>query len=507
MPMGHFRVFVPAGLSAPTPWVVILSTPVPTLPPRAAARAARAARSGDTSLILPVACSEHLASAHLIVIASPMATSAFSASVAIAPRLSGGRDSRRAAAVPAEKRRAFVVPFASRSPAVAFVDVVDDVADDAGIVLKPFQDGMQKVSMFGVSHMTNNFEAAEHILRTKPRSVVVETALCKQHGAQRGTVLNFAEIFASIHVGGMSGADEALQFITRVAHQLRLEEHPLEKSPFWAQMKTQLPAEALVYAATFAVDARLVFGDRPKETTYRRLVSCPTLSELDQTFGNQSTRNYRLLLPEDHPEAAIPPPKEDDMFEKVCISERDTILAHTIREEAAADGKSGEVVAVVGADHLPGVEKEWEAMVSSGGATVGEEAMAELLRAPETVSDDIGVRLAIMQRLLGLRCTESLVADANAALDADLAALEGDDIIAFNASSEIYGSARMLLACCEDRKVFDAVVSGVEKSDFQKELQPMTDVRPSKGGAGWSEDALVWLRTAAAVDLTVLQGA
>jgi hypothetical protein len=70
-----------------------------------------------------------------------------------------------------------------------------------------------------------------------------------------------------------------------------------------------------VYAAAFAVDARLVFGDRPKETTYRRLLSCPTLAELDETFGNQSERNYRLLLPEDHPLAAVPPMPAHDKFE------------------------------------------------------------------------------------------------------------------------------------------------------------------------------------------------
>jgi hypothetical protein len=32
-------------------------------------------------------------------------------------------------------------------------------------------------------------------------------------------------------------ANESLQFITRVAHQLRLEALPLEKSPFWLHMK------------------------------------------------------------------------------------------------------------------------------------------------------------------------------------------------------------------------------------------------------------------------------
>jgi hypothetical protein len=38
---------------------------------------------------------------------------------------------------------------------------------------------------------------------------------------RRGTVFNFADIFAAIHVGGQDDADESLKFITRVAHQLR----------------------------------------------------------------------------------------------------------------------------------------------------------------------------------------------------------------------------------------------------------------------------------------------
>mmetsp|Transcript_18680 Transcript_18680/g.29897 ORF Transcript_18680/g.29897 Transcript_18680/m.29897 type:complete len:461 (-) Transcript_18680:501-1883(-) len=404
-------------------------------------------------------------------------------------------------------RRAAAATAAARSPSVTFVDVVDEAVDDAGAAQKPFQAGMPDVTVFGVSHLTNSFEAAEHILRTKPRSVVVETALCKEHAAERGTAFNFAQIFAAIHVGGQTDADESLKFITRVAHQLRLEAHPLETSPFWENMKTQLPAEPLVYAAAFAVDARLVFGDRPKETTYRRLVSCPTLAELDQTFGNQSARNYRLLLPDGHPEAVLRPPAPGDAFETVCIAERDDILAHTIREEAARDGAPGAVVAVMGADHVAGVERKLSEMVASGGdGGAGEAELAALLQAPETAADDLGVRLAITQRLLGLRCTESLVADANAALDADLSALVGDDIIAFNATSEIYGSARMLLACVEDSALLDAVIGGVHRSDFGEVLAPMRDVRPSRGGRGWSQDALAWLRTAAGVDLSVLQG-
>ena len=167
-------------------------------------------------------------------------------------------------------------------------------------------------------------------------------------------------------------------------------------------------------------------------------MSCPTLAELDATFGNQSERNYRLLLPEDHPQATIPPAKADDVFENVCINERDVILAHTIYEEATMEGVPGEVVAVVGSDHLAGVERNWTEMVETGGKSrTSQERLDELLAAPDTTRDAIGTRLAIMQRLLGLRCTESLVQDAFKALDDDMNTLEGEEIIAFNATSEI----------------------------------------------------------------------
>jgi hypothetical protein len=128
-------------------------------------------------------------------------------------------------------------PRASRSPSAYFVDVTDA---DPGVKLAPFEPGMRDATVFGVSHMTNAHEAAEHILVNAPASVVVETGLCKEHGAARGTTFKFDEIFTAIEIGGAKAtAEESLQFITRVAHQLRLEERPLHKSPFWQSMKTQ----------------------------------------------------------------------------------------------------------------------------------------------------------------------------------------------------------------------------------------------------------------------------
>ena len=193
-----------------------------------------------------------------------------------------------------------------------------------------------------------------------------------------------------------------------------------------------------------------------------------------------------------------------DAFERVCIDEQDTILAHTIYEEAALQGTPGVVVAVVGSDHLAGVERRWEEMVASGGKSrASAEEIDALLTAPETTRENVGARLAIMQRLLGLRCTESLVSDAFEALDADMNTLEGDEIIAFNATSEVYGAPRMLLAAAAGGR---RRRGGGEREGrgLQEGLEPMRAVRPANGGVGWSEEAIVWLRTTGAVDVSSL---
>ena len=91
------------------------------------------------------------------------------------------------------------------------------------------------------------------------------------------------------------------------------------------------------------------------------------------------------------------------------------------------------------------------------------------------------------------------------ALDDDMNKLVGDEIIAFNATSELYGSARMLLSCVEDVDLREAVIGGF-KCEMEEVLEPVREVRPSKGGTGWSEDAIVWLRTSSSVDLVPLCG-
>ena len=65
----------------------------------------------------------------------------------------------------------------------------------------------------------------------------------------------------------------------------------------------QFGGEQLAYIAALAVGAALIFGDQPKELTYQRLMSLPSLSDLDRTFGSQvrSPTSICLRIHKSHP--------------------------------------------------------------------------------------------------------------------------------------------------------------------------------------------------------------
>jgi len=350
---------------------------------------------------------------------------------------------------------------------------------------------------FGVSHLVEGaHDAAEYILRAKPKLVVVETAMTSDHGDATGNAVNY-EAGVSAMMVDASAAPEALIFVTRLAGALKGEVGEVADSPQWGHMKMQLPPEVLVYAAAFTVGATVVYGDRPKAVTYRRLMATPTLAELDGTFAAQSERNYRLLLPADHPLAAKANEKSGDFFEKVVIEERDCVLASTIREcvDKADDG--GEVVAVIGVDHVEGVARIYK---DAFAAAENEAKAQELCVVPDASADAPGVRIALAQRLMGLRCPPALVDDVMRTLSSDVQNLSANDMIEFELASEVYGSARMLMACVEDKEVLDAVVGGFNCDFSEDVLAPIRAVRPLNGGKGYSEDVINTLRTTSVVD-------
>lgn len=358
-----------------------------------------------------------------------------------------------------------------------------------------------RVVAFGVSHLEQGaHDAAEYILSRRPSVVVVETAVTSEHGDATGNVVTFEQGVSAMMVDA-SSAPEALIFVTRLAGALRGELEPMAKSPQWESMKSQLPPEVLVYAAAFAVGASVVYGDRPKAVTYRRLMAAPTVQELDATFAKQSERNYRLLLPEDHPLAKKANERTHDCFERIIIDERDRVLASTIRECADKVDANGTVVAVVGVDHIQGVAKIYKDKLET---SKNEAEVQEIMKTPEGTPDAPGVRIALAQRLMGLRCPPALVDDVMRTLSADVQALQGSDASDFEFVSEVYSSARMLMACVEDKEVLDSVIGGF-KCDFSKDvLGPIRAVRPSNGGKGYSDEVINALRTSSVVDFSAL---
>jgi len=347
---------------------------------------------------------------------------------------------------------------------------------------------------FGVAHVATEaaHDAAEFILKTKPAVVVVETAVTSAHGDERGNTLRYENGVQAMMMDGAE-ADEALVFVTRLAGMLLGELEAPEASEQWANMKTQLPPEVLVYAAAFVVRATIVYGDRPKRVTIKRLVSEPTLEALDGTFAKQSERNYRLLLPSDHPLASEASARTNDCFEEIIIDERDRVLAATIRECVRKTQKGEKVVAVLGVDHVAGVARLYKDPKNS--ALEDEEAIAALTAMPTTLPASAGARLAMAQRLMALRCPPALMNDVERTLEEDVASLSPEERANFDLVSEVYGSARMLMACVEDQRVLDAVISGY-KCDYSKDvLEAVRRVRPINGGTGWSDEIINALRT------------
>ena len=351
--------------------------------------------------------------------------------------------------------------------------------------------------MFGVSHLSTEgaHDAAEFILKTKPSLVVVETAVTSEHGDATGNAVNYEQGVTAMMVDAAT-APEALVFVTRLAGALKGELGPIADSPQWENMKAQLPPEVLVYAAAFAVGATVIYGDRPKAVTYKRLMATPTLEELDGTFAAQSERNYRLLLPEDHPLAAKANERVDDCFERIIIDERDCVMASTIKE-CAEKTDDGTVVAVIGVDHIAGVSRIYR---DNFAAAENDAKIAELNAAPEGAPDSMGVRVALAQRLMGLRCPPALVDDVMRTLSWDVQNLSAADANEFELVSEVYGSPRMLMACVEDKELLDAVIGGF-KCDYSEEvLAPVRAVRPINGGKGYSDEIVNALRTSSYVN-------
>lgn len=340
--------------------------------------------------------------------------------------------------------------------------------------------------MFGVQHCERQPHIADHILRTRPTAVVVETALNALHGAAAGTVLRLDD----------PGMAQQLQsdFYARMFYQLgcRLREEPEPwATSSWQTIVHQFGGEQLAYIAAFAAGAALTFGDRPKEATFLRLAVLPSLRELDAAFAAQSALNYREQLtgsPATSDWSAAPGEREQAV-ERIMVRERDHVLAHSLRDAALAAGPGATVVGVLGEAHLPGVR-----YLMQGGHWLSPEQLREVSSAPSAApggggdAGSAGVRRALVEAAVRLRCRPEVCA----ALDAALPPVPPDQLQQYLLTTELYGTCRMLLAGLSEAAL--AEVASGWRCDFHAVLDPVRAARPVNGGAGYDEELLQSLR-------------
>ena len=79
----------------------------------------------------------------------------------------------------------------------------------------------EKVTLFGITHTQKEYEAAEFILKSKPKFVVCETAVSAGHGEQHGNVVMFEQGVQQMMIN--PELDEALTFVTRLAAEMKSE--------------------------------------------------------------------------------------------------------------------------------------------------------------------------------------------------------------------------------------------------------------------------------------------
>lgn len=189
--------------------------------------------------------------------------------------------------------------------------------------------------------------AGELILANQPHSVVLESAMSTEFGSCTGNTLTAAD--------ADSGRSDqtALRVIFAVSDFLRSVQNP-SKSSEWAEVKQRMYGEQLAAVAALTVGARLVYGDLPKDVTFRRLLHGCSVTDLDRSFGHRSAQNFASLLGQHIPDL------ENDQAEKILMTDRECALCYSIEAAARGTAASGRgVVAIVGVPPM-GLHVTWQ---------------------------------------------------------------------------------------------------------------------------------------------------
>lgn len=343
--------------------------------------------------------------------------------------------------------------------------------------------GGAEILVFGVIHGDpGGYGIGDAILARRPATVVVETAVNDVHGSATGAVASMDECLAAT-----GGVDARTRAIAQIGARLSMLPDP-GSTELWGEVSRSpmFYSEHLAYAATWAVGARLLHGDRPKMVTYQRMLWQPTVEALDTAFGLQSAQNYVDLAPAMRPPAGDP----TAATEAILIGERDAVLLESLHKASLEAGEGAAVVGVVGASHLPGMRRLWEGegwrkVVAAGAHDLPPRGSPEEEGTPE-----FGVRRALFDGVIRLTCRPDVTADIMATLGVPP---PGPALEAYELAHELYGSCRMLLAVLE-RDQLAEVCSGW-RCDLWDVLAPLRAVRPVNGGPGYDEDLVLALRS------------
>ncbi|KAI3429568.1 hypothetical protein D9Q98_005655 [Chlorella vulgaris] len=358
-------------------------------------------------------------------------------------------------------------------------------------------EGGAAIHLFGVVHGGHESEVGEFILRQRPELVVVETALNAAHGSAHGNTVCRQDCLTFTHSTAPGSTDHRARTFAHYGVQLADMPHPLG-SHLWndlSQGSHSLYNEQLVYVAAFAVGAELVFGDRPKEVTYSRMLWLPSIVDLDHAFANMSASNYKDLVQPRAPAPPAPEPSETmtpvlgSRAEAALLGERDAILLSAVHKASLQCGSRASIVCVVGASHVAGMEQLWKS-----GRWRGMVAGQALLQAPSgprrpETAEDAGVRRALLEGVIRLTCRTDVQQDVQRVLGA----VPAESREAYSLAHELYGNARMLLAVLNREQLQDVCLGW--RCEMWDLLAPVRAARPVNGGSGIDRELVLELRT------------
>ena len=353
------------------------------------------------------------------------------------------------------------------------------------IWLQPPPNGA-KIALFGTVHAdTKDTRIGDFIVENRPKTVVVETAINASHGEATG---NTIDLESALKAGTDPLADRQTFGMASVAARLRDGENqdgnptPIQESETWRDLveSNMIYSEHLAYVAALSVEAGLVFGDRPKMVTYRRMLCCPSIADLDAAFGIQCWSNYHDLFSDTALEKT-----SDVLTEKILFQERDAVLLKSLHEASVNAGEGHTIVGVVGASHVPGMTKLWE-------SNAWEEIAARAAQVPDALDEDpeqFGIRRALFDAVIRMTCRGDVSIDAAMTLGPPPA----EAMDAYELTSELYGTTRMLLATLPKEKL-EKVCSGWNCDPWEL-LEPIRKVRVMNGGPGYDLELVENLRT------------